>query len=147
MYVAKFRQYIVPRSVAYVCIQSVCDVTVLERWGGYAPPVSAATEIIIIFLDTCGERKQFLSRVNKVSITRFPCQLSTRTWMHTHAAPSKHLQEAYKEKHIVSTQGERGGERRGGGETSEPATITVKVMRYMYMYVHEERLGNIFREL
>ena len=40
MYVAKFRQYIVPHSVAYVCIQSVCDVTELEKWGGYAPPTS-----------------------------------------------------------------------------------------------------------
>ena len=34
----------VPRSVAYVCIQSVCDVTELEKWRAVAPPVSDATE-------------------------------------------------------------------------------------------------------
>ena len=27
-------------SASFVCIQSVCDITELEKWGGYAPPAS-----------------------------------------------------------------------------------------------------------
>ena len=31
---------LVPHSVAYVCIHFEYDVTMLEKWGGYAPPTS-----------------------------------------------------------------------------------------------------------
>ena len=76
MYVAKFRQYIVPHSVAYVCIQSVCDST--QTVGGLCPPyfesggvvAPPAVAQVLPMLSIDGRLGNFKCRVNRASHTQ-----------------------------------------------------------------------------